>query len=226
MKKSGLIILGLCLIVTSATAASLDEQTLSVTGTGIVEVAPDTAGVKLAVEVVKKTAQDAQADNAATMDRITAAVIKIGIAKEKVQTAGYYIWPETKYEQNQPPKLVGYRCTNELNVTIEDLAKVSRVIDAGIGAGASSVRGLQFSRKNDEEYKQLALAKAVKDAAAKAQAIAQAANLKLKGIRNIVESGALQSGMRAMSSAAGGETPVSPGLLEIRGSVTLTYQVE
>jgi uncharacterized protein YggE len=234
MKKFILIVITVCLAITAATAALLkDDQTLSVTGTGIVQVAPDTAYVKLAVEVVKKTAQEAQADNAATMDRITAAVIKLGIAKEKIQTAGYYIWPETKYEQNQPPKLVGYRCTNELNVTVEDMPKVSRVIDASIGAGANSVRGIQFARKNDEEFKRLALDKAVKDAAAKAQAIALAANLKLKGIKNIVESGAIvplgndYPALRAMGGAGGaGETPVNPGLLEVRGNVSLTYKVE
>lgn len=233
MKKLVLVAIGCCLCLTAAAALAPDDQTLSVTGTGVVQVAPDTAYVKLAVEVVKKTAQEAQSDNAATMGRIAAAIVKLGIASDKVQTAGYYIWPETKYEQNQPPKLVGYRCTNELSVTVEDMAKVSRVIDASIGAGANSVRGIQFARKNDEEFKRQALDKAVKDAAAKAQAVAAAAGLKLKRIKNIIESGAVlpsgndYAGLRALGGAGGaGETPVNPGLLEVRGNVTLTYKVE
>jgi hypothetical protein len=233
MKKILVIGLALLYCVTTAGAALLkDDQTLSVSGTGVVQVEPDTAYVRLGVEVVRKTAQEAQADNAATMDKVANAITKLGIAKDKIQTSGFYIYPEMKYEPNQPPKTVGYRCSNQVNITVEDLVKTSKAIDAGISTGANSVQGIQFVRKNDAEFKQLALDKAVKDAAAKAQAIALAAGLKLKGIKNIVESGAavpiaMDYAVRAMGGAGGaGETPVAPGLMEVRGSVTITYKVE
>ena len=231
MKKYLLAVLAVLICATLASAALLKEdQTLSVTGTGIVQIEPDTAYVKLGVEVVRRTAQEAQTDNAAAMEKIVAAVTKLGIPKEKVQTSGFYIWPEVKYEQNQPPKTVGYRCLNQASITVEDLTKISKVIDAGIGAGANSVQGIQFARKNDADFKNLALDKAVKDAAAKAQAIAVAAGLKIKGIKNIMESGAIvpsaDNTVRPMAVGGAGETPVNPGLLEVRGNVTMIYKVE
>jgi len=207
------------------------EQTINVAGNGVVQIEPDTATVKLGVEVTRKTAEDAQKDNANIMRNVAAAISNLGVPKDKIQTAGFYIWPETKYEQNQPAKTVGYRCSNQLSIIVEDLAKVSKVIDSGIGAGANNVQGLQFLRKDDAEAKRVALDKAVKDAAEKARAIATAAGVKIKGIKSITESGAvtplplMDNAVRAMA-VGGAETPVSPGLLEVRGSVTISYSFE
>ena len=232
MKKIMWASLFLFIFAMVASAALLKEdQTVSVTGTGVVQVAPDTATVRLGVEVIKKTAQEAQTENAGIMQKIMAAATKLDIPKEKIQTSGFYIWPEMKYEPNQPPKTVGYRCNNQVSITIEDLSKISKVIDAGIGAGANNVQGIQFSRKDDSEFKKSSLDKAVKDASAKAQAIANAAGLKIKNIKNIIESGAAVpvslefSGVRAMGGG-GAETPVSPGLMEVRGNVTVVYKME
>jgi len=232
MKKISLSLLVLAvMLISAALAAPAAERTLSVTGTGLVQVAPDTARVRLGVEVSRKTAPEAQSDNADLMQKIMAAIAKQGIAKEKLQTAGFNVWPETKYEPNQPPRTTGYRCTNQVNVTIEDLARIAKVIDAGISAGANNVQGIQFSRKDDAAFKKQALDLAVKEAAGKAAAIALAAGLKLGGIKSIVESGAAvppaaDYGVRAMNLGGGAETPVAPGLLEISGGVTLTYWIE
>jgi len=233
MKKYFIVALACCLSAGLSLAAQPDNaQTLSVTGTGVVQIEPDTAFVRLGVEVSRKTAQEAQADNAAIMAKVAGAIAKVGIAKEKVQTAGFNIWPEMKYEQNQPPKTVGYRCSNQINITVADLAKVSRVIDAGINAGANNVQGLQFLRQDDAAAKQQALRRAVDDAATKAKAIAAAAGLKIAGVKNIIESGAITpiinqdtGAIRAMAAGGGGETPVSAGLLEIRGNVSITYDL-
>ncbi|MFA4844462.1 MAG: SIMPL domain-containing protein [Candidatus Margulisiibacteriota bacterium] len=231
MKK--ILVFGLfCALAASTASGALlrADKVLVVTGTGQVQTTPDTAIVRLGVEVSRKLAQEAQSDNAAVMQKIAAAIAKLGIPAEKVQTSGYNIWAETKYEQNQPPRTVGYRCANQVNVVIEDLAKISRVIDFGINAGANNVQGISFFRKDDAAAKRLALEGAVKDAAAKALAIAQAANLKLRGIKSIIESGAAvlppsNQVVRAMS-VAGENTPVSPGLVEVRGNVSVTYDVD
>jgi hypothetical protein len=233
MKRIWLVSLLLIIVAFPSLASILtDDRTISVTGTGVVKVEPDTASVRLGVEVSKKTAQEAQAGNAEIMQKILSTMEKTGIAKDKIQTSGFNVWPEMKYEPNQPPKIVGYRCSNQVSVTIEDLSKISKAIDAGIGAGANNVQGVQFSRKDNLEFKKQALDKAVKEASSKAQAIASAAGLKIKWVKNIIESGAAVPppqaellSLRAMG-AGGAETPISPGLIEVRGSVTITYKVE
>ena len=224
--------LAFLLIVIFSCAAAHALQTLSVTGTGLVQVAPDTADVKLEVDVLRKTAQEAQAGNAEIMQKVVGTLIKLNIPKDKIQTSGFNLWPEMKYEPNQPSRIAGYRCRNQVIVTVEDLSRISRIIDAGIGAGAGNVQGLQFSRRDDLEFKKQALDKAVKEASAKAQAIAGAAGLKIKAVVSIAEKGVaviqpVQNEFAVRAMAAGGaETPVSPGLIEIRGNVTIVYKVE
>ncbi|OGC12314.1 hypothetical protein A3K48_07675 [candidate division WOR-1 bacterium RIFOXYA12_FULL_52_29] len=231
MKNALFILLALLCLALSATAAK--EQSIIVNGFGSVQVEPDTANVQLGVECSGKSAQAAQAENARLMKQVMEAVEKNGIAKKKVKTSNFNIWPEVKYEQNQPPKTVGYRCGNQVNITIEDLALISKVIDSGIAAGANNVRGLNFTRQDDKEAKRSALSQAVEAAGEKAQTIAKAAGLKIIGTQSIVEGGARvvypqENQMRALAGlqADNAETPVSPGLIEITGSVSITYAVE
>lgn len=210
-----------------------DPSTLIVSGTGSVMVKPDHASVQLGVEVSRKTAQEAQAENARLMGNIISAVRKLGIAEEKIQTSGFNIWPETKYEKDQPSRIVAYHCRNNVNITIEDLKAISRVIDAGTGAGANNINGLVLSRKNDAEAKKQALEKAVSEAESKAKAIAAAAKVKLKGITNIIETGSIAQlpienlrEVKMMGTSGAAETPISAGLIEIKAAVTITYRIE
>lgn len=201
-----------------------EKQTLTVSGTGLTQVEPDTAIVQLGIEVIKKTAQDAQTSNAEVMHKVITAIEKQGISKDKIQTSGFNLWPEFKYETNQPAKIVGYHCRNQINVTIENMTNISKIIDAGLAAGANNLQGIQFLRRNDTEAKKLAFQKAVKDAQAKASAIAEAAGLKIKEISSIIE-GEPSSTRLATIRAAGVETPISPGLIEIREDITVTYKL-
>ena len=210
-----------------------EDQTLTVTGIGVVETAPDTAAVRLGVEVLRKTAQEAQTDNAGIMQKVISAMEKLNISKDRIATSNFNIWPELKYESNQAAKLVGYRCSDQITITLDDVKLVSKVIDSGITAGATSISGIQFSKKDDLEAKKTALEKAVKEAQAKAQALAAAAGRKIKSIKNIVESNAVlivpenDLAIRSMATNSGvTATPISSGMVEIRGGVTINYIIE
>ena len=207
------------------------EQILNVSGSGDVMVEPDTAYVSLSVDVMRRTAQKAQAADASIMQDVLASIEKLGIAKSDIQTASFNIWPEIRYENNQAPKTVGWRCSNSLTVTVSDLSKTSRVIDAGINAGATNVQGITFDRKDITAYKKQALDKAVKDARAKAEAIVKAAGLRIVGVKSISENGyfapsPMQNDNSFKIMSVGAETPVSPRSLEIKAAVSVVYQVE
>ena len=75
----------------------------------------------------------------------------------------------------------------------------------------------------DELYRQ-ALAEAVADARASAQALAAASNLTLGRITAIVEGGSAPSpAYDAMKASAEAGTPIEPGEQEIVASVTVTF---
>lgn len=228
MKK--LFVLFLLLLILSPNSFAANEgKTIVVSGNGVILVDPDTATVRMGVDVMKKTAAEAQAENAGIMEDVINAIQEKGISKANIQTIGFNIWPEMKYEQNQPAKIVGYRCSNQVIVTVEDMNIISKILDGGISAGANNVQGIEFSKKNDLEAKKEALTEAVKEAQAKAEAIAKASGLTIKGIDNIVEGGVeVYPKVNALESRGGAlsTTPISSGMIEVRGSVTTTYKVE
>ena len=204
-----------------------DERTITVNGTGIIRTAPDTASIRLGVDSQGKRAQEAQSENAAAMQKVIDELKKLGIAKDDIRTDNFNLWPDMRYEQNQPPKLAGYHCSNQVSVNnIEDFSEISKIIDSGIAAGANNVMGIQFSKKNDLDARKQALAEAVKEAEAKAEAIAAAAGIKIKGIKNIVEGWAsvrpLMTNELVLKAAAvpQTETPVNAGMVEVSGNVT------
>jgi hypothetical protein len=233
MKKI-IFLLVLALIALPAFCESKnDVASLNVSGSGSVLVEPDCASIELGVEVSRKTAEEAQAENARLMRNIISAVKKLGVPEDKTQTSGFSIWPEIKYEKDQVQRIIAYRCRNTLSVTVEDLKLISKVIDRGIGAGANNVQGLSLFMKNDAAVKKAALEKAVNDALSKANTIAAAAKVKIKHIINITETTAgtilpfsSATGARLMAMDAGAETPVASGQIEIRAAVQISYKIE
>jgi uncharacterized protein YggE len=229
--KRIILFLSIVLLASSAFAAVDSLPFLSVSGAGTVQIEPDRASLRLGVEVIRKSAREAQFEDAREMQAVIAAIRKQGITKDNIQTTGFNIWQENKFTQNEAPKVVGYHCSNQIIVTIDDLSKVSSLIDRSIAAGADNVQGIQFSLKDDSHVKKQALEKAVKDAMDKAKTIAGAAGVKLKELKEISESTALSpliregAGMRAMAINSN-ETPVSPGLIEVKGNVIINYSIE
>ncbi|TMC59412.1 MAG: DUF541 domain-containing protein, partial [Chloroflexi bacterium] len=64
------------------------EHTISVSGTGRVVTAPDVADLRLGVTVTRTTVKDARNVAAGQMNRIIAALKKLGIADKDLQTSG------------------------------------------------------------------------------------------------------------------------------------------
>jgi uncharacterized protein YggE len=125
----------------------------------------------------------------------------------------------------------GYIARNQVEVRVDDLKKLGGVIDAAGASGATSMSGLRFDIKDRAIIERDALRLAVQDAMARARAIATGAGATLGPIVRIDEQGDSAPpgiyAMRMTASAAGApETPINPGELEIRASVTLTVGIK
>jgi uncharacterized protein len=228
-RKIALLLVSLFLI--SQAAYSVEQtNTLVVSGAGSVSAKPDSATVRLGVEVLKKTALEAQSANATLMDSVIASIKKLGISKENIQTSSYNLSPEYSYEQGKTRTLIGYHSSNQLNILLEDIALIPKVIDSSVASGATTVQGISFDIINDKELKKAAMEKAVMNAKEKADILAKAAGIKIKGIQMISEGGAYvvpqyDNGlMRA--SFEGSPTPIMAGNMEIKASVSITYLIE
>ncbi len=181
----------MALVTFPALAAETPPPTISVTGEGRVEAAPDMATVALGVQTDALTAAAAMAENsaklAAVIDRLKAA----GIEPRDIQTSGLSLGPRYDYSQQDgtPPKLVGYSASNMVTVRVRALDSVGGVLDGVVSGGANTLNGLSFGMADDRPLMDAARKEAVADAAAKAALYAEAAGVKLGRVMSIAEAG-------------------------------------
>jgi uncharacterized protein YggE len=211
--------------------------TLTVSGSGQARVTPDEAHVRLGVVAQASTARAVQDQVNRTANAVLEAVRKLSIPAEDIQTSGLSLSPlysqvVSKSGDNQPPRITGYQANNTVTIRVGDLAKTGPVIDAGLGAGANSLDGVDFGLRNDEAARAQALADAARTARAKAETLAKALGVRLGEILEIAEGGVSitpppspRYGMARMESASMAPTPVSAGQVGVEASVTLRYRI-
>ena len=94
---------------------------LDVSATGEVSRIPDVAIISAGVVTRQPTASAAIQENAARMERVLAALKRVGVADRDVQTSSINLNPEYRYQENQPPQLNGYTASNQVSVRFRDI---------------------------------------------------------------------------------------------------------
>jgi len=217
----------------TAGAQSRGLTRVVVAGDAVLEAEPDTAVITVAVVTQNASASEAQAENASKTDAVVRAVRAAAGAGAEVKTSGYSLQPQFVYKEGTPPTITSYIARNAVTVTLGELTRVGRIIDAASAAGANSVEGLSFTLRRDEQARQSALADATREATAKARVIAQTLGGRVVRIVEVQEFGTVrpipvpygvEGAVMARQSAA--PTPIEPGSLEIRAQVQLVAEVE
>jgi uncharacterized protein YggE len=199
-------------------------------GEATVAVKPDQAKLNIGVVTQASTAQAAAAQNAtqtqATLDKLR---MTLGTAGE-IRTSGYSLQPNYQYPRDGgQPTITGYTASNTVEVTTNDLAGLGKLIDVVVAVGANRIQGVQFTVKNEAPAREQALAEAVREAKGNAQAMATAMGMQL-GKVILLEQGSSQGIIRPVvrqlnAAVANAPTPVEPGTVEVRATVTLTMEV-
>lgn len=163
-----------------APSAGSQMRTITVTGTGEAQAAPDQAQVSAGVESFGDTVVAASRENEAAIARIMAALAKKGIDEKDIGTTNYNIWAEQNYnESDGRQRVTGYHVSNMVVVTINDIASVGEVLAAVTTAGANSVHGIQFGVADSEALEDRARERAMKDARRRARSLTELAGVKL-----------------------------------------------
>ncbi|HKI06475.1 MAG TPA: SIMPL domain-containing protein [Thermoanaerobaculia bacterium] len=211
---------------------------LTVSGSGEARVAPDEATVRLGVVAQAPTARAAQDQVNRAAGAVLEAIRKLDVKAEDIQTSGLSLQPlysqgRPGTQESQTPRITGYQANNTVTIRTGDLTKVGPIIDAGLGAGANTLDGVDFGLRNDEAARAQALADAALKARAKAQTLAKALGLSLGSILEVAEGGISVSpppyprgGMLRMAAeSAMADTPVSAGQVGVQASVTIRYRI-
>ena len=209
--------------------------TLTVGGRGEVFARPDRALVRLGAQAQAEDAAAAQASVNEVMKKALDQIKKLGIAERFIRTSGLNLYPV--YTNPGPdraaeePRVAGYRAANTIQITVDDLALIGKIIDAGVSSGANRLEGVTFELRDDRSQRKQAMEQAIAEARSKAMAMAPALEVKLGKLREVIEGGVaieppqplFARTMRASFGAA--DTPVQPGELRIEASVTLRYEI-
>ncbi len=237
VKKLGLLVAGVLIggivalqIPSGAQTASTGthERTITVTGSATVHAKPDEAVVSLGVHTQAETAQEAMDQNATKMSAVIQALKRLGFADGDLATTDVSLNP---IWSNTGNTIVGYQSENTVDVTIHDLTKVGKTIDAAVGAGANLTGGITFKLSDANQGLNSALADAVRDAKTKADAMADAAGSSVGGVVTIAQAhpqGPIpfygeRVGFAATTDAT---TPVKTPTIDNEVQVTVTWDLQ
>jgi uncharacterized protein YggE len=233
MSRNGLLLLAMLVPSAALAQEQTDPPTISIDATATIEREPDRAVVTLAVESEGTTALAASQANAATMERVLAALRRTGLTGTAIRTVSLQLHPVysgTGGERDEAPKIAGYRAINMVQVTVDTIARVGPVIDAGTNAGANRVAGISFELKDAQAAREEALTLAVEKAKREAEIVARAAGRTIGEPISITLSSPMYP-PRPMYAARGvameqmASTPVEGGTLEISATVHVVFRL-
>ncbi len=210
-----------------------DKPYVQATGDATVRVKPDQALVEVGVVTQGSTVIDAAGLNAKQTDTVLAQLRTLLSGKGQMKTTSYSVRPNYRYPKPGAAAIIsGYIATNTVEVKLDDLAQVTKVIDASIESGANVIQSLQYQLKDAHRVHAQALRDAAEHAKASAEAIASGLGLKVIRVLSAEETLA-DEGFGYKKSAPpppppGGQalaTPLEIGMIEIDATVSVRAEV-
>jgi uncharacterized protein YggE len=224
-----IVVLGLLAACTNAQAPSSGEQTrsMNVSGTGRVSVVPDIANINIGVRTEAEDVKDALSGNTAQANGIADVLKDLGVAEEDIQTSNFNVYPSERYNP-MTGEVEGryFVVENTVSVKVRDLSSLGEVLSAVVDAGANNIYGISFDVEDRDASIAEARELAIKDAKAKAEAIAEAAGVELGDLMsiNVYEGSAPITYYDAKGGAyAEASVPISASTLTITIEANLTY---
>jgi len=169
-------------------------RTISVTGTGSAEAAPDLLTLSIGVECRRETVGAAYADAGKVSAAVTAALRDHGVGSQDITTTGLNVRAEINWQEGRGQSVSGYLASSVLSVRIRELAGASEIIAAAVGAGGNDVRlnGLELGFTDPSAVTARARDAAWNDALATAQHFASLAGARLGKVVSVTQHSGFQ----------------------------------
>lgn len=161
-----------------------DEVLLQVSATGRTDTRPDEARFTAGVETNEASAAAASAGNSLKMNQVVAALEKLGIKGDDLQTRRINM-----QRIDYGPERGRFQAHNMIEVRVRRLDRAGEAIAAATGAGANVLSGPNLTVSDPEAASRSAYAQAYKAARSRAEAYAQAAGLKVARVLAIRDEG-------------------------------------
>jgi len=234
-------VLTLALLMTSCAPAQTTTnnpqvRTINVNGTGSVQMQPDIARVSIGVNTQDPDVSKALNDNTAASNAIKQTLLDMGVAEKDIQTSNFNVYPQqqqnmpaTSDTPAEPQTHTVFVVQNTVTVIVRQLDSLGDILSAVVDQGANTINGVTFDVEDTSAAYAEARQKAIEDAASQAQAIADAAGVKLGEISSIsmgdggspVKTADLLAGQ-----GGGGSVPISSGTLSIQVTANIVYEIK
>lgn len=213
---------------------------LTVRGEAELDKPADELQLSLGVLTEGDDAEQTLERNSELMEDVIKAVQKAGLTEDEFETGRFRVQPVYSRRPRQPdegwtPRITGYQVNNTLDITTGKLDLAGTLIQQANKAGANTVHSIGFGLSDARTHRAEAIETATKHAIADAKVVAQAAGVNLKRVISISVDDATSvtppppsrnMRMRAMAEGGGGRsTPVSPGKVTVKASVTIVYEI-
>jgi len=236
------LVAAILFVVMALTCSAQDvcphPRLISVVGTAEINVPPDQAVISLGVESHDKVLATAKSENDRRVKKVLGLARAVGVEQKDIGTSSLEMEPD--YSEEKIPRLLGYRISQAIAITLKDLTKYEALMTQLLEAGANRVYGVRFVVGEDRKYRDEARTKAI--TAAKEKAVALAGQLgqtigkpweiSEEHGGNIFSYGAFANTANTVQTRSEGggegaeESTVAPGQVIVRASVDVSFLLE
>lgn len=165
------------------------SRTVTVTGTGTAEAAPDLLTLSIGVECRRENAGEAFSAAGTASAAVAAALRGHGVNSRDISTSGLNVRADVIWQEGKGQRVTGYVASSVLSVRLRNLPAASESIAAAVEAGGNDVRldGLQLGFADAAAVTALAREAAWQDAASSAAQFAALANAELGDVVTVSE---------------------------------------
>ncbi|HET9400765.1 MAG TPA: SIMPL domain-containing protein [Candidatus Acidoferrales bacterium] len=209
-------------------------RAISVIGNAEIKVAPDEVLITLGVDSHDRDLAVAKADNDTRMKKLLALAHAAGVSAANIQTSALTMGPE--YSDEKIPKLLSYRVSETVTITLKDLTKYEDLMTNALRAGVNRVDGVYFLVADPKKHRDEARLAALRAAREKASSMAAELGQKLGKPWEIseepeegIEDTTLNMDLRPrqiVSESMGQQSTVAGGEIVIQAIVRVSFLLE
>lgn len=220
---------GWALLVPSFLGAQALDRRIEVVGQAEVRAMADQAEVSLGVESWASDLATARKDNDGKMVRLLAVPASFGLVATDVRTDYASIDPQYDMtDRGQVRAISGYRVSKTVSIVVRDVARVEGLVAALLNAGANRLDRVTFGVSDPSGLQAEARLRAVRNALAKAQALAGELGVRIGKPLVVTEQGAPSPGPMYKAMAyedAGRGNTYAPGQVVVSAQVSVVFEL-
>lgn len=227
MPRALMLLTGLLLVACNQTTTiEPDRQLVIVQGTGEVSATPDIFRVRATAVARGRDVADLREKVDRQVDRVLALADELDLEEGAVSARELRVTPE--WEHRPQRRLTGYRAERPVELRVHDLSLFARLMTGLTEAGIDQIQPLGAEVSDLASLEREALALAVRDARARAESLAGAADRSLGPAVKITEQGGHSPGpvMMMAESRTADTGEYRPGEQIVRQQVEVRFVLE